>query len=88
MTTKQKNMLIKELQEERKELVGKINRLRLFLDNPHPKDEWDEYAGMSNEEMYWVMEEQFRGMIQYKAALSERIGLLKNSYKGYEGLSD
>jgi len=88
MTTKQKNMLIKELQEEREELVGKINRLRLFLDNPHPDTELDEYAGTSDEEMRWVMEEQFEGMMQYKAALSERIGLLKNSYKGHKGLSD
>ena len=39
MTSKQKNMLIKELQEERRELLGKINRLRLFLDHPHPTAE-------------------------------------------------
>ena len=81
MTTKQKNMLIKELQEERRGLIEKINRLRLFLDNPHPTGETEEYVGT---EMYWVLEAQFRAMMQYKAALSERIGLLKNSYKGYE----
>ena len=84
MTTKQKNMLIKELQEERRELLEKINRLRLFLDNPHPTDEAEEYVGVDSTEMYWVLEAQFRAMVQYKAALSERIGLLKNSYKGYE----
>lgn len=84
MTTKQKNMLIKELQEERKELVGKINRLRLFLDSPHPTDEVEEFTGIDSAEMHWVLEAQFRAMIQYKAALSERIGLMKNSYKGYE----
>ena len=85
MTTKQKNVLIKELQEERRELIGKINRLRLFLDHPHPTDEAEEYVGTDSAEMYWVLEAQFRAMMQYKAALSERIGLLKNSYKGYEG---
>ncbi|MCC4383740.1 hypothetical protein LMB54_07980 [Limosilactobacillus reuteri] len=84
MTTKQKNMLIKKLQEERRELLEKINRLRLFLDNPHPTDETEEYVGTDSTEMYWVLEAQFRAMMQYKAALSERIGLLKNSYKGYE----
>lgn len=84
MTTKQKNMLIKELQEERRGLLEKINRLRLFLDNPHPTDETEEYVGADSTEMYWVLEAQFRAMMQYKAALSERIGLLKNSYKGYE----
>ncbi|MGI1802518.1 crAss001_48 related protein [Limosilactobacillus reuteri] len=84
MTTKQKNMLIKELQEERRELLEKINRLRLFLDHPHSTDETEEYVGANSAEMYWVLEAQFRAMMQYKAALSERIGLLKNSYKGYE----
>lgn len=84
MTTKQKNMLIRELQEERRELLGKINRLRLFLDNPHPTDEMEEYVGTDSTEMYWVLEAQFRAMMQYKAALSERISLLKNGYKGYE----
>lgn len=84
MTTKQKNMLIKELQEERRGLLEKINRLRLFLDNPHPTNETEEYVGVDYPEMYWVLEAQFRAMMQYKAALSERIGLLKNSYKGYE----
>lgn len=85
MTIKQKNMLIKELQEERRGLLEKINRLRLFLDNPHPTGETEEYVGVDSTEMYWVLEAQFRAMVQYKAALSERIGLLKNSYKGYEG---
>lgn len=84
MTTKQKNVLIKELQEERRGLLEKINRLRLFLDNPHPTGETEEYVGVDSTEMYWVLEAQFRAMVQYKAALSERIGLLKNSYKGYE----
>ena len=84
MTTKQKNMLIKELQEERRGLLEKINRLRLFLDNPHPTDKTEEYVGATSVEMYWVLEAQFRAMLQYKAALSERIGLLKNSYKGFE----
>lgn len=84
MTTKQKNMLIKELQEERRSLLKKINRLRLFLDSPHSTDETEEYVGTDSTEMYWVLEAQFRAMMQYKAALSERIGLLKNSYKGYE----
>lgn len=84
MTTKQKNVLIKELQEERRGLLEKLNRLRLFLDNPHSTDETEEYVGTDSAEMYWVLEAQFRAMMQYKAALSERIGLLKNSYKGYE----
>lgn len=56
MTTKQKNMLIKELQGERRELLGKINRLRLFLDNPHPTDETEEYVGTDSAEMYRVLE--------------------------------
>lgn len=88
MTTKQKNMLIKELQEEREDLVGKINRLSAFLDSPHPESEWKSYTGLSFEETYSVMDNQLKAMESYKAFLSERIGLLKNSYKGYKGLSD
>lgn len=90
MRTKDKVLLIQSLQEERRELLDKINRLRLFLDNPHPRDEFEEYTGSIDvTQMEWVMEEQYRGMMQYKAALSERIGLLKNSFEGFsEGDSD
>ena len=63
MTTKQKNMLIKELQEERRGLIEKINRLRLFLDNPHPTDETEEYVGTDSTEMYWVLE-AFNGQME------------------------
>lgn len=83
MTTKQKNMLIKELQEERRDLNSKINRLSNFLDSPHPESEWKEYTGVSAEEIYSVMDNQLKSMESYKAFLSERIGLLKNSYEGY-----
>lgn len=85
MTTKRKIILCKKLQEERRELNGKIIRLRLFLDNPHSDDEFDEYAGTSSADMRWVMEEQFRGMMQYRSALSERIEFLKNGYEEFEG---
>lgn len=84
MKTRDKVLLIQSLQEERRELVGKINRLRLFLDSPHPHDEFEAYTGSIDiNQMEWVMEEQYRGMMQYKAALSERIGMLKNSFKGF-----
>ena len=83
MTTKQENMLIKKLQEERRNLNGKINRLSAFLDSPHPESEWKDYTGLSFEEMYSVMDNQLKAMESYKAFLSERIGLLKNSFEGY-----
>lgn len=67
-----KNLLIPELKDELQDLTGKINRLRLYLDNPHPQEDSPDF-----EEEYWLMEGQFRAMLTYQAYLNERLMYLK-----------
>lgn len=74
MEASTKYLLIQKikLKNELSELTGRINRLRLYLDNPHTKEEAPE-----REEDYWLLEGQFRAMLTYQAFLTERLMYLK-----------